>query len=342
MSFAISAPNVSRTFDEDEDACDIWADAAREADEYIGITAAAIRDLWDGEHPAIAGDEAALVAFALRGDASTAREVARETLTAAYVGGPVKRIMSVHARRTDLDEVRQATAVGLWYGLNAFDPAKHRRPVATIQREVLAALDEVHAARFGMKVPQADRLKFAKANAVHPEDVEAAAEAAPEFGLTTEEFWHIYRVAWVADINPEAPGFLRGIASQEPVMVSLYQEDAPNVSRNALASALLDLLDARERDIVARRFGLDGHPVCTEDETAAALGLTPRRIRQIQAAALAKMRLTIVAPSETAAVYGKCCACGAVEVELNRPDGFTAIEGESDRYPTGYGCEVCD
>lgn len=40
--------------------------------------------------------------------------------------------------------------------------------------------------------------------------------------------------------------------------------------------------------------------------------------------------------------YGKCTACGAVEVALNRPHGTVAIEGESDHYPVGYGCELCD
>lgn len=40
---------------------------------------------------------------------------------------------------------------------------------------------------------------------------------------------------------------------------------------------------------------------------------------------------------------GMCTACGSVEVELNQATGerdLSAI-GESDRYPTGYGCEVC-
>ena len=40
---------------------------------------------------------------------------------------------------------------------------------------------------------------------------------------------------------------------------------------------------------------------------------------------------------------GMCTACGSVEVELNQATGtrdMSAI-GESDRYPTGYGCEVC-
>ena len=41
--------------------------------------------------------------------------------------------------------------------------------------------------------------------------------------------------------------------------------------------------------------------------------------------------------------YGLCAACGAIEVRLLRVAGFRDLShrGESDRYPVGYGCEVC-
>jgi hypothetical protein len=43
-------------------------------------------------------------------------------------------------------------------------------------------------------------------------------------------------------------------------------------------------------------------------------------------------------------VYGMCAACGSVEVELNQVDGHRDLSyiGESDKYPTGYGCEACN
>lgn len=45
----------------------------------------------------------------------------------------------------------------------------------------------------------------------------------------------------------------------------------------------------------------------------------------------------------TGTTYGMCLACGAVEVALNRATGSRDLSdiGESDQYPTGYGCEVC-
>ena len=41
--------------------------------------------------------------------------------------------------------------------------------------------------------------------------------------------------------------------------------------------------------------------------------------------------------------YGMCTGCGSVEVALNRVTGYRDLSsmGESSRYPTGYGCEVC-
>jgi hypothetical protein len=41
--------------------------------------------------------------------------------------------------------------------------------------------------------------------------------------------------------------------------------------------------------------------------------------------------------------YGHCTHCGAVEVALAQVAGYRDLSaiGESDRYPVGYGCELC-
>ena len=41
--------------------------------------------------------------------------------------------------------------------------------------------------------------------------------------------------------------------------------------------------------------------------------------------------------------YGLCLACRSVEVALVEVTGTRDLSGigESDRYPVGYGCEVC-
>jgi DNA-directed RNA polymerase specialized sigma subunit len=290
MSATHVTPNVAPDFD-DEDDRDIWAAAARQADEFIGITAAAIRDLWNDEHPALAGDEASAVRFALDGEPSTRREETREELTRAFIGGPVKRILAIHTRAHVAEDVRQSALEGLWRGFNAFDPSRHRRPVATIEREVLAALDTIHAARVAMKVPEATRLKYARCLAAYPGDIEAAGEHAEEFDLTPVEFWHVHRVWHTASLSAaynDGPGDAR-----ESDAASLWEAVTPNVGHEPMVAALLDGLTAREREVIALRFGLDGKPAHTEDEAAAVLSLTPRRIRQIQAAALVSLRSTL-------------------------------------------------
>jgi DNA-directed RNA polymerase specialized sigma subunit len=294
MPASFVTPNVER--DIDDDARDIWAAAARLADEYIGITAAAIRDLWNDEHPALDGDEASAVRFALDGEPSTRREETREELTRAFIGGPVKRILAIHTRAHDAEDVRQSALEGLWRGFNAFDPSKHRRPIATIEREVLAALDTIHAARVAMKVPEATRLKFVRCLAAYPGDVETAAEHAEEFDFTAGEFWHVHRVWHTASLSAaftDEPG-----DGREGDAAPLWEPATPNVAHEPMIAALLDGLTAREREVIALRFGLDGKPAHTEDEAAAVLSLTPRRIRQIQAAALASLRSTLGATDD--------------------------------------------
>ena len=45
-----------------------------------------------------------------------------------------------------------------------------------------------------------------------------------------------------------------------------------------------------------------------------------------------------------APAIGWCTACGSIEVVLNAITGTRDFShlGESDAYPTGYGCELCD
>ncbi len=57
-----------------------------------------------------------------------------------------------------------------------------------------------------------------------------------------------------------------------------------------VAEVLRRKLTDRERDVVTRRFGLDGGPIHTLADLAHLHGLSKERIRQIQIAALAKVR----------------------------------------------------
>ena len=53
---------------------------------------------------------------------------------------------------------------------------------------------------------------------------------------------------------------------------------------------LLGVLSARERRVIERRYGLGGDEVCTLEEVSSEFGCTRERVRQIQDAALRKLR----------------------------------------------------
>ncbi|MFM7208460.1 MAG: sigma factor-like helix-turn-helix DNA-binding protein, partial [Verrucomicrobiota bacterium] len=53
---------------------------------------------------------------------------------------------------------------------------------------------------------------------------------------------------------------------------------------------LLSHLDAREREVLVRRFGLDGESPLTLEEVGTAFKLTRERVRQLQQSALMRLR----------------------------------------------------
>jgi RNA polymerase nonessential primary-like sigma factor len=58
----------------------------------------------------------------------------------------------------------------------------------------------------------------------------------------------------------------------------------------ALVRAWLERLNAKQRLVIERRFGLEGNDVATLETLAAELGLTRERVRQVQVEALARLR----------------------------------------------------
>lgn len=62
---------------------------------------------------------------------------------------------------------------------------------------------------------------------------------------------------------------------------------------NGLVHEILPTLDAREQEILRARFGFDGEDEQTLEEIGQRLGVTRERIRQIQEAALVKLRTKI-------------------------------------------------
>lgn len=79
---------------------------------------------------------------------------------------------------------------------------------------------------------------------------------------------------------------------------TLVQEDLNNSLTHCL-----DALDDRQRQVVCRRFGLEGFERQTLEEVGQAVGLTRERVRQIQLLALKELRRSLVKHGVTESVF---------------------------------------
>lgn len=70
---------------------------------------------------------------------------------------------------------------------------------------------------------------------------------------------------------------------------ALMQDD----DMNSNLDHWLDELSEKQREVLARRFGLRGHEVSTLEEVGKAIGLTRERVRQIQVEALRRLRVIL-------------------------------------------------
>lgn len=72
--------------------------------------------------------------------------------------------------------------------------------------------------------------------------------------------------------------------SEEPVWTSLFEDE-----RREVLDQYLDMLNDREKDVLLRRFGLDGQDEMTLEQVGEIYGVTRERIRQVEANALKKL-----------------------------------------------------
>ena len=118
-------------------------------------------------------------------------------------------------------------------------------------------------------------------------------ELAEELGIEASSVQHLKNVgsrpasmdAVVSEDGGATLGSLLVDESAEDPLSTLSGKDL-----GIEAAELLDTLKSRERAVVARRFGLEGHAAMTLEEIGVELGCTRERVRQIQDEALKRMR----------------------------------------------------
>ena len=118
-------------------------------------------------------------------------------------------------------------------------------------------------------------------------------ELAEELGLDSSSVQHLKNVG-------ARPASMDAVVSEDggttfgSLIVDESAEDPLEVlsgkDLGVEAAELLDGLKAKQRAVVVRRFGLEGHRVMTLEEIGCELGCTRERVRQLQEDALKRMR----------------------------------------------------
>lgn len=123
-----------------------------------------------------------------------------------------------------------------------------------------------------------------------------AAEVAAKLKTTEEEVLDLKQVVRTtcsldSPINDRADTFLRDVI--EDPMCPSPADAAEGVLRRTEMMAWVKELPDKEQTVIVSRFGLDGSEAKTLEEIGSELGLTRERVRQIEMAALSRLRHTI-------------------------------------------------
>jgi RNA polymerase primary sigma factor/RNA polymerase nonessential primary-like sigma factor len=123
-----------------------------------------------------------------------------------------------------------------------------------------------------------------------------AAEVAVKLKTTEEEVLDLKQVVRTtcsldSPINDRADTFLRDII--EDPMCPSPADTAEGVLRREEMMAWVKELPEKEQTVIVSRFGLDGSEAKTLEEIGSEMGLTRERVRQIEMAALGRLRHTI-------------------------------------------------
>jgi RNA polymerase primary sigma factor len=193
--------------------------------------------------------------------------------------------------------------MGLMKAVERFDPAKGAK-LSTysawwIKQAIKRALAN-QSKTIRLPVHVVDKLFHMRQAAVKLQEVlgrePTDEELGDELGFTAQKVAQL-RTAAIRPASLEAPlgddetSRIADVVRDETAETPYEQlEDKTNTS---MLRELVATLDPREAEILRYRFGLDGDPERTLEEVGQKFGVTRERIRQIQNAALAKLRKQI-------------------------------------------------
>jgi RNA polymerase primary sigma factor/RNA polymerase nonessential primary-like sigma factor len=247
-----------------------------------------------------AGDVDMLAELALRRAEREFENLTYEIMVANY--GLVRRYVSMFTSKSTehSEDFESAGKVGLLWAISSYDPAKG--PFSSwafkpIQREVLRAVRDadhpnLNPGDFEKRpaILAAERAYLEESAQDVPLDY---AEIARRAGVTEAQVRRVVDAPRLDSLH--TPGGCHGedeVPWEERLAdpsLSIEDEVLHRFDLRAISKYWLPSLDARERYVLMRRFGLDGEPEQSLRVIGDGLGLSREGVRQIQQKALAKL-----------------------------------------------------
>jgi RNA polymerase primary sigma factor len=229
---------------------------------------------------------------------------AREQLIERFVPLIVSLARSYRTEGLDFADLVQEGCVGLLRALDRFDAARGVPFTAFATWWIRQGLQELRSDFMRpLRIPPKALRQLAELKSAHnriwvEEHREIPLhELAEQCGIDAEQAEALVRAD--ADVRSlsdpvaasEEVGMLGDIL-EDPVSADDYEQLLDEIAGEQLRS-LLGSLSARELEIIAARFGLDGRAVERLQEIGERMGLSAERVRQLEARALAKLRTPI-------------------------------------------------
>ena len=263
----------------------------------------------------LTADEEKELARALRSDDEKAVERARRRLIESnlrLVVSVARRYLAQAGRAghaMDMGDLIQEGNIGLFKAVEKFDPERGYRfstyAYWWIRQAITRAIADrgrtirlpVHVGEQLSKLAEASvRLEQALGREPSPEEIAA------DMGVPREQITELITAARPpaslhaqrssADDDGEGSALLDVVAdpNSDPAGSSEPEVEAEADERRAAVEAALRLLNPRERDVVALRYGMQDGQERSLAEVGRVLGVSRERARQVEAAALAKLR----------------------------------------------------
>ncbi|QKW33512.1 sigma-70 family RNA polymerase sigma factor [Actinomadura sp. NAK00032] len=224
-----------------------------------------------------------------------------EILTANY--GLVRQYVAMFTTRSveHSEDFESAGKVGLLWAISSYDPARgsfSSWAFKPIQREVLRAVRDADHANLTLgdfekrpAILAAERGFIEEHGADTPVDY---ADIAGRAGVTEAQVRRVLAPARLESLQSPHRGQDEDVVAWEDRLtdpsLNLEEEVLVRFHLRALLTEGLPRLDARERYVLTRRFGLDGGREQSLRILGEQLGLSREGVRQIQQKALAKLK----------------------------------------------------